>query len=289
MKKRIAFIGTGRKAWSLAQAFREAGYELVFAVSRTEKHLRHFTAHFKIENMPKTPEELKLLLQEPLTVILAVPDSEISPVALELAQLDLPVEDSLFIHLSGAKNSTELAPLRDNGAFTGTLHIPQTFPTTDPVSIQGLPVAVEASSPEAEKMLLQLAHDLNLHPICIAPENKIYYHLAAVFASNFFPAIVADSIRLFEKAGGSREDYFKIFAPIITTTFTNIIKHGPENSVSGVVSRKDSETIGQHLASLTEDPTLKGVLDTYLHLTAKTATLLGVEVDLKQPEGGSRR
>ena len=289
MKKRIAFIGTGRKAWSLAQAFREAGYELVFAVSRTEKHLRHFTAHFKIENMPKTPEELKLLLQEPLTVILAVPDSEISPVALELALLDLPVEDSLFIHLSGAKNSTELAPLRDNGAFTGTLHIPQTFPTTDPVSIQGLPVAVEASSPEAEKMLLQLAHDLNLHPICIAPENKIYYHLAAVFASNFFPAIVADSIKLFEKAGGSREDYFKIFAPIITTTFTNIIKHGPENSVSGVVSRKDSETIGQHLASLAEDPTLKGVLDTYLHLTAKTATLLGVEVDLKQPEGGSRR
>ena len=289
MKKRIAFIGTGRKAWSLAQAFREAGYELVFAVSRTEKHLRHFTAHFKIENMPKTPEELKLLLQEPLTVILAVPDSEISPVALELALLDLPVEDSLFIHLSGAKNSTELAPLRDNGAFTGTLHIPQTFPTTDPVSIQGLPVAVEASSPEAEKMLPQLAHDLNLHPICIAPENKIYYHLAAVFASNFFPAIVADSIKLFEKAGGSREDYFKIFAPIITTTFTNIIKHGPENSVSGVVSRKDSETIGQHLASLTEDPALKGVLDTYLHLTAKTATLLGVEVDLKQPEGGSRR
>ena len=289
MKKRIAFIGTGRKAWSLAQAFREAGYELVFAVSRTEKHLRHFTAHFKIENMPKTPEELKLLLQEPLTVILAVPDSEISPVALELALLDLPVEDSLFIHLSGAKNSTELAPLRDNGAFTGTLHIPQTFPTTDPVSIQGLPVAVEASSPEAEKMLLQLAHDLNLHPICIAPENKIYYHLAAVFASNFFPAIVADSIKLFEKAGGSREDYFKIFAPIITTTFTNIIKHGPENSVSGVVSRKDSETIGQHLASLAEDPALKEVLDTYLHLTAKTATLLGVEVDLKQPEGGSRR
>lgn len=289
MKKRIAFIGTGRKAWSLAQAFREAGYELVFAVSRTEKHLRHFTAHFKIENMPKTPKELKLLLQEPLTVILAVPDSEISPVALELALLDLPVEDSLFIHLSGAKNSTELAPLRDNGAFTGTLHIPQTFPTTDPVSIQGLPVAVEASSPEAEKMLLQLAHDLNLHPICIAPENKIYYHLAAVFASNFFPAIVADSIKLFEKAGGSREDYFKIFAPIITTTFTNIIKHGPENSVSGVVSRKDSETIGQHLASLAEDPALKGVLDTYLHLTAKTATLLGVEVDLKQPEGGSRR
>ena len=138
-------------------------------------------------------------------------------------------------------------------------------------------------------MLLQLAHDLNLHPICIAPENKIYYHLAAVFASNFFPAIVADSIKLFEKAGGSREDYFKIFAPIITTTFTNIIKHGPENSVSGVVSRKDSETIGQHLASLAEDPALKGVLDTYLHLTAKTATLLGVEVDLKQPEGGSRR
>ncbi len=287
MKKRIAFIGTGRKAWSLAQAFREAGYELVFAVSRTEKNLRHFTAHFKIENTPKTPEELQATFAEPLTVILAVPDSEISPVAIELALLELPVTGSLFIHLSGSKNSGELFPLLEKGAMTGTLHIPQTFPSTDPVSIQGLPVAVEGSSAEAEKIILQMARDLNLHPICIAPEKKIYYHLAAVFASNFFPAIVADSIKLFEKAGGKREDYFRIFAPIITTTFTNIIKHEPENSVSGVVSRKDSETIDQHLAALAEDPALKDVLATYLHLTAKTADLLGVEVEMKHPEDGS--
>lgn len=289
MKKRIAFIGTGRKAWSLAQAFREAGYELAFAVSRTEKNLRHFSAHFKIANTPKSTEELKAAFLEPVTVILAVPDSEISPVAIELALLGLPIGGSLFIHLSGSKNSGELYPLEEKGALTGTLHIPQTFPTTDPVSIQGLPVAVEASSPEAEKILLQLAHDLNLHPICIAPENKIYYHLAAVFASNFFPAIVADSITLFEKAGGSREDYFRIFAPIITTTFTNIIKHGPENSVSGVVSRKDSETIGEHLAALAADPGQREVLASYLHLTAKTADLLGVEVEMKNPEAGSNK
>jgi len=285
MKKKIAFIGTGRKAWSLAQAFSEAGYELAFAISRTEKNLRHFTSHFKIESAPKTTEELKVAFAEPITVILAVPDSEISPVAIELALLGLPVERSLFIHLSGSKNSGELFPLLEKGGMTGTMHIPQTFPSIEPVSIQGLPVAVEASSPEAEKLLLQMAHDLNLHPICIAPEKKIYYHLAAVFASNFFPAIVADSIKLFEKAGGSREDYFRIFAPIITTTFTNIIKHGPENSVSGVVSRKDSETIGLHLAALAEDPALKDVLASYLHLTAKTADLLGVEVEIKQAEG----
>jgi len=284
MKKRIAFIGTGRKAWSLAQAFREAGYELAFAVSRTEKNLRHFTAHFKIESTPKTPEELHSAFSEPITVILAVPDSEISPVAIELALLGLPVAGSLFVHLSGSKNSSELFPLLEKSAITGTLHIPQTFPTTEPVSIQGLPVAVEASSPEAEKLLLQMAHDLNLHPICIAPELKIFYHLAAVFASNFFPAIVADSIKLFEKAGGSRDDYFRIFAPIITTTFTNIIKHGPENSVSGVVSRKDTETIGQHLCALSADTALKDVLATYLHLTSKTADLLGVEVEVKHPE-----
>ncbi|KAA0248632.1 MAG: ATP-binding protein [Chlorobiota bacterium] len=84
---------------------------------------------------------------------------------------------------------------------------------------------------------------------------------------------------------GFAEDDVNKITIAVDEACTNIIKHGPENSVSGVVSRKDSETIGQHLAALAEDPALKDVLASYLHLTAKTADLLGVEVEIKQAGG----
>jgi len=267
--KRVAFIGTGRIAWSLAEAFKEAGYEVVCAISRTGYNLINFAARFRIDCTIRSFDEMKSALAEPALVLIAVPDSEIRSVAEQLTALDLPVEGSMFVHLSGSKNSDELSALSSKGALTGTLHIPQSFPTTDPIPIRGLPAAIESVSSVGERLLFEVAHILGLIPISVKQEGKIFYHLAAVFASNFFPVLVADSMKMFEAAGGKRDDYFKIFSSIITTTFNNILQNGPENAVSGVVSRRDEETIRRHISALLEFESQKRDVDLHAGLDEK--------------------
>jgi len=126
----------------------------------------------------------------------------------------------------------------------------------------------------------QIAKKLELKPFFIKAELKVYYHLAAVFASNFFPAIIADSITMFELAGGNKKDYFKIFSPIIETTIENILAKGPENAVSGVIPRKDYDTLQKHLNALVSNELTHQQLLTYTRLSEVTAKMLGINMEI---------
>jgi predicted short-subunit dehydrogenase-like oxidoreductase (DUF2520 family) len=275
-----AFIGTGRVAWSLADAFVDVGYFIHFASNRTEEPLKKFAEEFMVDEISTNIKDIGKFASEFQVCVIAVPDSAIKEVADTLAGLPLNFKSTLFMHLSGSKTTAELSSLKKMGAMTGSFHIPQSFPARKAIRLWDLPVCIEASTVKAEKMMLQIARRLELKPVCIKPELKIYYHLAAVFASNFFPTIIADSMKMFEIAGGNKKDYFKIFTPIIETTIENIIDNGPENSVSGVISRKDFDTIQEHLNALDSDISTREQLLTYIRLSEETAKMLGINLKI---------
>lgn len=275
-----AFIGTGRAAWSLANAFVDVGFFVRFASNRTEGPLKKFAEEFMVDEISTNIKDISKFASKFQICVIAVPDSAIKEVADKLAELPLNFKTTLFIHLSGSKTTRELVTLKKMGAMTGSFHIPQSFPSRKAIRLLNLPVCIEASSVKAEKMMLQIARRLELKPICIKPELKIYYHLAAVFASNFFPTIIADSMKMFELAGGNKKDYFKIFTPIIATTIQNIMENGPENAVSGVISRKDLETIQEHLNVLAFDDSTQEQLLTYIRLSEETAKILGINLKI---------
>jgi predicted short-subunit dehydrogenase-like oxidoreductase (DUF2520 family) len=274
----VAFIGTGRAAWSLADGFLDVGYDIIYAASKSKESVKEFCAEFLVDIGSTDIRTLIKCGKKSIICVIAVPDSVIKEVAETISNLSLDFKKCLFIHLSGAKGSDELATLQAKGALTGSFHIPQSFTSKEPIIIAGLPVCIEASSEKAERIMKKIARDLELSPIAIKPELKVYYHLAAVFASNFFPAIIEDSIRLFEKAGGNREYYYEIFSPIIETTISNILSEGTQESVSGVLIRKDIETINNHIAALSVDESLVDILTTYRLLTEKTAKLLKLDI-----------
>ncbi len=276
----VAFIGTGRAAWSLADALVDVGHFISFASNRTLEPLKKFAAEFMVDEISANIKDISKFASKFQVCVIAVPDSSIKEVADTLASLPLKFKTTLFMHLSGSKTSAELASLEKMGAMTGSFHIPQSFPSRKAIQLWDLPVCIEASSVKAEKMMLQIAKRLELKPICIKPELKIYYHLAAVFASNFFPVIISDSMKMFELAGGNKKDYFKIFTPIIETTIENIIDNGPENSVSGVIPRKDLNTIQEHLNVLAFDDSTHEQLLTYIRLSQETAKMLGINLKI---------
>ncbi|MBN8547127.1 MAG: DUF2520 domain-containing protein [Ignavibacteria bacterium] len=276
----VAFVGTGRAAWSLADALVDVGHSVRFASNRSEEPLQKFAEEFMVDRVSTDIKEIAKYASKFQLCVISVPDSAIKEVADTLATLPLDFKKCLFIHLSGSKTSEELSSLKKKGAMTGSFHIPQSFPSRSRVSLWDLPVCIEASTDNAEKFMKQIAKKLELKPFFIKAELKVYYHLAAVFASNFFPAIIADSITMFELAGGNKKDYFKIFSPIIETTIENILAKGPENAVSGVIPRKDYDTLQKHLDALDSDERTRQQLLTYIRLSEVTAKMLGINIEI---------
>ncbi len=178
-----------------------------------------------------------------------MPDDQILSVAQKISKLTLDFKNSIFIHLSGAEDVSVLNILRKKSAHAASFHIMQTFPERKIISLTGSYAAIETNSKKAESFLFKLAKKLSLLPFKISSQNKIYYHIAGVYSSNFLVANQYYIAKLFGKTK-SGMDYKKIFSPITEITLRNIEQNGVINAISGPVERGDIETIRKHIALL---------------------------------------
>ncbi len=200
--------------------------------------------------------------------ILAVPDNQIKPVADKLAKLNFDFPNSLFIHLSGSQDVLPLNSLNKKGAHTSSFHIMQTFPSKKTVEIKNSFSAVETSSDAARDYLFKLAKDMELNPFRLNSSDKVIYHLAGVYASNFINAVLYQSQKLFDMLNLENYSFNDVFAPLFLSTIKNIQKSGPVNALSGPIERGDPETIKKHIKALKKS-TCKNpdVLISYLSLS----------------------
>jgi len=125
----VAFVGTGRAAWSLADALVDVGHSVRFASNRSEEPLQKFAEEFMVDKVSTDIDEIAKYASKFQVCIISVPDSAIKEVADTLASLPLDFKKCLFMHLSGSKTSEELSSLKKKGAMTGSFHIPQSFPS----------------------------------------------------------------------------------------------------------------------------------------------------------------
>ena len=84
----------------------------------------------------------------------------------------------------------------------------------------------------------------------ISAQNKVKYHAAACFASNFMTAVCAESFSLMEQCGFSEEEARLALSPLITGNAENICKRGIQSSLTGPVSRGDALTVTKHVQEL---------------------------------------
>jgi predicted short-subunit dehydrogenase-like oxidoreductase (DUF2520 family) len=246
-KTDIAFIGAGKISYSIADALLRNGYKISFAASSSLKSAQKFAKKFKIkffsDSLTAVPESAGL-------IIIAVPDSQIKSVALKLAGQKINFKKTLFIHLSGSENISVLKSLKEKGGLVASFHIMQTFPSKRIVKIRNCFCAVETNNPSAKKFLFQLAGAIGLKPFGIESEEKVYYHLAGVFASNFLTANFFNSEQLLNKNKKLKITHSEIFKPIINQTLKNLESHGITGSISGPVERGDIKTVLNHIKTL---------------------------------------
>ncbi|MGA8265637.1 MAG: DUF2520 domain-containing protein [Ignavibacteriaceae bacterium] len=253
LKSEIAVIGAGRISYSLANALVKSSFRVTSIISRSLSSSKRLAVKFKIKNYSSDSSSLTPDIK---ILFLAVPDDQILSVAQKISKLTLDFKNSIFIHLSGAEDVSVLNILRKKSAHAASFHIMQTFPERKIISLTGSYTAIETNSKTAESFLFRLAKKLSLLPFKISSQNKIYYHIAGVYASNFLVANQYYAAKLFGKTK-SGMDYKKIFSPITEMTLRNIEQNGAINSVSGPVERGDIKTVKKHLKALRNDNLLR--------------------------------
>jgi len=181
-------------------------------------------------------------------VFLAVPDQAVDEVAARIARTN-PSPRLSFVHTSGALGLGALDALRDHPV--GSFHPLQAFPAPrDPGAFRGITVAVDASTPALMRRLRALARSIGARPKRVGGEDRVLYHAAAVYASNFVDVLVVQGVRLLGEIGWSEVEATKALLPLVEGAVAGIRERGPVQALTGPIRRGDAETVQRHLEAL---------------------------------------
>lgn len=240
----LALIGPGRVGGSLARAARAAGLD---------------------PRLAGRAESIEAARQADV-VLLCVPDAAITATAAELAAAG--VRPALLGHTSGATPLTALAPLADSGCHTFSLHPLQTIPD-DSTDLDGCPVAVAGSTPQALARARELAGLLGMRPFEVDEARRAEYHAAASMASNFLVALEESAAELMAAAGVA--DGRELLAPIVTRSAQNWAHDGAA-ALTGPIARGDRATVDRHREAIRRSaPALLGLYEALAERTEAVA------------------
>lgn len=186
--------------------------------------------------------------------MLAVPDGQINTVAKELSNKKITDIASVFIasgaivfHCSGALSSAELQPLRgtgDKGSQLGSAHCILSFsaPASAVTQFAGTPCALEGDAVATQT--LQTAFEaIGAKCFDIAEKDKILYHAAAVFATNFLPVLQVVATDLWRSSGMPEPMIAPLSASLLQKAVQNMACQGAAKALTGPAARGDTELV----------------------------------------------
>ena len=203
-------------------------------------------------------------------LFLAVPDGAVREMAERVAALGAPRSLNV-VHLSGALGLAALDGLAPNPR--GSFHPLQSFPMPRPPSaFRGITIAVDATSTTLERRLRALARRLGAVPKHVGDRERILYHAAAVFASNFLDVVIGEGVQLLRRLGWSEAEATAALMPLVDGAVANIRERGVVGALTGPIRRGDADTVSSHLSAL-GDPELYRILGLVALRIAKEAGL----------------
>jgi predicted short-subunit dehydrogenase-like oxidoreductase (DUF2520 family) len=181
-------------------------------------------------------------------LFLAVPDVAVSEMAKRIARMRPPSELAV-VHLSGALGLDALSALVANPR--GSFHPLQSFPAPrGPEAFRGITVAVDASTAAFMRRLRALARAIGATPRHVRDGDRVLYHAAAVYASNYVDVVLAEAVRLLGEIGWSQADATKALMPLVEGAVENVRKRGPVLALTGPIRRGDAQTVARHLEAV---------------------------------------
>jgi len=185
--------------------------------------------------------------------MIATRDDAIVPSCVTLAASGKIVPGNIVFHVSGATPSSDLKPARERGALIASVHPIKTF-TDARLAAQTFPGTYCGAEGdfEALKVLKPAFAKIGARVLDINPELKPIYHSGGVFACNYLVALIEAALRAHEKSGIPRVASLKALEPMVRETVDAIFDNGPEQALTGPISRGDVATVGRQLARVRE-------------------------------------
>lgn len=272
-KPEVSIIGAGRLGTTLAVALSRRGYRIRSVVSRRAQSARK--AAKLLDDNPRVLAANKLNSLPPADLFLiTTPDDQIAAVAAELSRLQSTPERKLTaLHTSGALSSEVLAPLRQKGWNTGSIHplISVSDSRNGATPLQGAFWSVEGDS-GALRLGKAIVRDLEGRSFSIRSEDKPLYHAAAVISAGHVVALFDVALEMLGQCGLSRKTARSILLPLLASTVHNLETKDPAEALTGSFSRGDVETVKRHLAAL-KSKKLSDALEVYRLLGRRSLKL----------------
>ena len=180
--------------------------------------------------------------------MLAVPDDQIRSMAIKLLKTEIAgvfmASNAIIFHCSGAMSTTELQALRDTGSQLASAHCLLSFsaPSSAVTQFKGTPCALEGHA--LAKQTLQPAFEA-IGATCfeIAEKDKILYHAAAVFATNFLPVLQVVAADLWRSSGMPESMIAPLNASLLQKAAQNISAQGAAKALTGPAARGDAALV----------------------------------------------
>ncbi|OIP26059.1 MAG: hypothetical protein AUK00_05420 [Dehalococcoidia bacterium CG2_30_46_9] len=241
---RIGFIGAGTVGTALAVRLFQKGCSIAAISSRSLSSAQRLANLVSGCQVYSTAQEVANGAD---LIFITTPDDVIAKIASEVRWRS----GQGVVHCSGAHSVDILEAARQFGANVGSFHPLQTFATVNQ-AIENLPgstFALEAEEPLLSQ-LKELASLLNGRWVELKPGEKVLYHTAAVFVSNYLVTLVKLALDLWQAFGVPAKEATQALLPLLRGTVNNIENIGLPNCLTGPISRGDLGTIRRHLATL---------------------------------------
>jgi predicted short-subunit dehydrogenase-like oxidoreductase (DUF2520 family) len=262
---RIAFVGAGPVAATLARAMHVASLRVAAVVSRDRRKAEGVAARVPGAVVAVTAQAAA---DAGDIVFLTVPDDAIETVCAGVVWRS----DHSVVHCSGATELDALRHASDAGASTGAFHPLQMFanPSVSFETLTGCTVTIDADAPLAD-VLEDICRSIRCRPVRLPPGQRALYHASANFVGPFVIALMQEAVQIWRALGISERDALAALVPLLEGTVAAVMDGGLAQGMGGCVARGDVGTVGRHLAAL--DAFSPGMGALYRQLTIRTIPL----------------
>jgi predicted short-subunit dehydrogenase-like oxidoreductase (DUF2520 family) len=206
--------------------------------------------------------------------LVAVPDRQIATSADEMASVFANQAPATVFHCSGALGASALAALHERGWQVASAHCILSFasPAAAVQQFAGTPCGIEGDA-AAITCLQPIYAAIGASCFVLAADNKLLYHAAAVFATNFLPVLQAVAEDLWQSSGVPPELLPHLRASLLRNAVDNVLALGATGALTGPAARGDSELVlrqGQAVAQW--DPAVGAAYKALSELAMRLAT-----------------
>jgi len=241
---RVGIIGTGRVGAVLGAALRRAGHPVVGASAVSD--VSRLRAEALLPGVPIL--DPPRVIAEADLVILAVPDDALLGLVEGLAQTGNVRPGQFWLHPAGRYGTEVLDSATRAGALPLAVHPVMSFTGTsvDLARLADCPFGVTAPTalrPVAEALVVEMGGD----PVWVPQEQRVLYHAALAYGSNFLITLVAQAVDLLQAAG--LEQPQRLISPLLGASLDNALRLG-DQALTGPVARGDAASVAAHLSAI---------------------------------------